>query len=140
MKKRKLQSEINVVPYIDVMLVLLIIFMVTAPMLKTGIEVDLPNTNAESLTPIKSVPIVVTVDVTNRYRINKGGAKNKFLSKRQLVLNVKSLLQKNKQVPVYVRADENLSYGDVVNVMVLLQQAGVENVSLVTEPFKNAKR
>ncbi|RLA07078.1 MAG: protein TolR [Gammaproteobacteria bacterium] len=140
MKKRKLQAEINVVPYIDVMLVLLIIFMITAPMLKTGIEVDLPNTNAESLNPIKTPPIVLTIDVMGRYSINQGGKKNKYLSKRDLILSVKNLLSKKPAAAVYIRADENLPYGDVVKAMVVLQLSGVQNVSMVTEPLSNVKR
>jgi len=135
-KKRKLMAEINVVPYIDVMLVLLIIFMVTAPLLTQGIEVELPKANAE---PIESVPdhdpLVLSVDAEGNLYINAGDDEDKPSSGKKIVTIVSVVLGEKPETPVYVKADRAVSYGNVVGAMVLLQQAGANNIGFVTDPL-----
>ena len=135
-KKRKLMAEINVVPYIDVMLVLLIIFMVTAPLLTQGIEVELPKANAE---PIESVPdhdpLVLSVDAEGNLYINAGDDEDKPSSGKKIVTIVSVVLGEKPATPVFVKADRAVSYGNVVGAMVLLQQAGANNIGFVTDPL-----
>ena len=128
-------GEINVVPYIDVMLVLLVIFMVTAPLLTQGIEVDLPRANAE---PIESVPdhdpLVISVDAAGNLYINAGDDEDKPIDAQTLVTRVGALLRIRPGIPVVVRGDRSVPYGQVVHVMTLLQKAGAPSVGLVTDP------
>ena len=136
MKKRKLMGEINVVPYIDVMLVLLVIFMVTAPLLTQGIEVDLPKANAE---PIESVPdhdpLVLSVDAAGNLYINAGDNEDEPASGQRILTVVSIVLEEKPDTPVYVKADRAVPYGNVVGAMVLLQQAGANNIGFVTDPL-----
>jgi biopolymer transport protein TolR len=136
LKKRKLMNEINVVPYIDVMLVLLIIFMVTAPLLTQGIEVNLPKANAE---PIESVPdhdpLVLSVDAQGNLYINAGDDEDKPSSGRKIVTIVSVVLGEKPKTPVFVKADRAVPYGNIVGAMVLLQQAGANNIGFVTDPL-----
>lgn len=136
MKKRKLMGEINVVPYIDVMLVLLVIFMVTAPLLTQGIEVDLPKANAE---PIETVPdhdpLVLSVDAEGNLFLNAGDDEDKPASSQRIVTVVSIVLEEKPDTPVYVKADRAVAYGNVVGAMVLLQQAGANNIGFVTDPL-----
>ncbi len=136
MQKRKLIAEINVVPYIDVMLVLLIIFMVTAPLLTQGIKVDLPKAGAE---PIRDVPnqppLVVSIDAVGNLYINVGDDEDKPVSGKEIVARTGAVLRNRPQTPVLVKADRAVEYGFVVGAMVLLQRAGAENVGFVTDPL-----
>lgn len=136
LKKRKLMAEINVVPYIDVMLVLLIIFMVTAPLLTQGIEVELPKANAE---PIESVPdhdpLVLSVDAEGNLYINAGDDEDKPSSGKKILTIVSVVLEEKPETPLFVKADRAVAYGNVVGAMVLLQQAGAKNIGFVTDPL-----
>jgi len=136
MQKRKLMGEINVVPYIDVMLVLLIIFMVTAPLLTQGIKVELPKAGAE---PIQDVPnhppIVISVDVEGRLYINLGDDEDQPASSQEIVAKTSAVLRNRPETPILVKADRAVPYGNVVGAMVLLQQAGADNVGFVTDPL-----
>ena len=136
LKKRKLMSEINVVPYIDVMLVLLVIFMVTAPLLTQGIEVELPKANAE---PIESVPdhapLVLSVDAEGNFYINAGDDEDQPSSGKKIATIVGVILGEKPETPVFVKADRAVSYGNVVGAMVVLQQAGASNIGFVTDPL-----
>ena len=134
MKKRRSVSEINVVPYIDVMLVLLIIFMVTAPLLKQGVDVDLPTAPANPLDAKSPEPIVVTIDKEGLMYLNIAVDPDSGISAESLVKQVKSALGKEPKRPVMVRGDANGPYQNVVATLVLLQQADVGSVGLVTEP------
>jgi biopolymer transport protein TolR len=125
-------SEINVVPYIDVMLVLLIIFMVTAPLLSQGVEVNLPETEAKTLDESDEEPMVVSVDQQGQYFLNLGGQTDKPLEAKVLVKRIESLLGQRTDKTVYIKGDRNASYGQVVAVMALLQQSGVRDLGLVT--------
>ena len=130
--KRKLEAQINVVPYIDVMLVLLIIFMVTTPLLKQGVKVDLPNAHAKRLSTKDMQPVIVTVNRSGKYFVNlqKG---NGYVSQDKLGKVVSGFLNKNSKRDVLVRGDKDVSYGKVVAAMVLLQSGGVDKVGLMTE-------
>ena len=134
MKKRRPIAEINVVPYIDVMLVLLIIFMVTAPLLKQGVDVDLPNAPANPLDVNSPEPIVVSVDKEGAMFLNIAADSEAELDAETLVRQVKAALIKEPKRPVMVRGDANGPYQNVVSTLVLLQQAEVGSVGLVTDP------
>ena len=127
-------SEINVVPYIDVMLVLLIIFMVTAPLLKQGVDVDLPQAPAEALDIDSPEPIVISVDRDGRYYLNIARDPDAPIEAEPLISAIQAALLKQKTRPVMVRGDKNGPYQNVVSLLVLLQRADIESVGLVTEP------
>ena len=136
MQRRKLIGEINVVPYIDVMLVLLIIFMVTAPLLTQGIEVDLPKSGAEPIADTSGKPpIVLSVDAEGNLYINYGDDEDKPSSSDKIVSTVATIIEANPDLPVLVKADRAVAYGIVVGAMVLLQRAGAEKVGFVTDPL-----
>ncbi len=129
-------AEINVVPYIDVMLVLLIIFMVTAPLLTQGIKVDLPKSGAEPIPDTSDVaPLVVSVDAAGNLYINIGDNENSPQPAAEIVNRTRILLEANPTVQVLVKADRAVPYGNVVGAMVLLQQGGAESVGFVTDPL-----
>ncbi|MBE9563839.1 MAG: protein TolR [Proteobacteria bacterium] len=132
-KKRRAVSEINVVPYIDVMLVLLIIFMITAPIVQQGIEIELPKVAANSLPPEQQEPIILTVSKTGEYFLNVGDNLKKPVSDEIVMQRVALILKQKPQIPVLVRGDKDVAYGSVTTAMVLLQSAGVEKVGLMTD-------
>lgn len=135
-KKRKLIAEINVVPYIDVMLVLLIIFMVTAPLLTQGIKVELPKAGAEPIEDVSNQPpLVISVDAEGNLYINVGDDEDEPVTGRDIVARVAAVLRNRPNTPVLVKADRAVAYGNVVGAMVLLQQGGAENVGFVTDPL-----
>ena len=131
-RKRRM-SEINVVPYIDVMLVLLVIFMVTAPLLTEGVQVELPQTFAKTITDEQEEPVVVSVDASGKYYINIGDDIDKSLDVETLVTRVAAVMRHRPGQGIYVKGDKNVKYGSVVYIMALLQKAGVGKVGLVTE-------
>ncbi len=133
-------SQINVVPFIDVMLVLLIIFMITAPMLQQGVEVDLPEAEAQALEAQERVgePIVVTVTSAGVMSLNQGPLVNEPLAGPQLVEIVQELLAARPDTQAYVRGDRQVDYGRVMDAMVALQRAGAGRVGLLTEPPRDA--
>ncbi|OGI37337.1 MAG: protein TolR [Candidatus Muproteobacteria bacterium RBG_16_64_10] len=128
-RRKKLMSEINVVPYIDVMLVLLVIFMITAPLLSQGVKVDLPQAASRPVDVQDRETLVVTVDREGRYFLD-----DKRLLPDELGKKVAAILRLRPQTPVLVRGDRRVDYGEVVKVMTLLQGAGAESVGLLTEP------
>ena len=130
-RKKRLMSEINVVPYIDVMLVLLVIFMVTAPLLSTGVKVDLPQTNAEAMPEVDEEPFVVTVDIDGNFYLNDN--EDAVVDPAEVQRQAQAVLSRNPRLPFMVRGDTAANYAYVVEAMVLLQQAGVQSVGLVTE-------
>ena len=136
LQKRKLMAEINVVPYIDVMLVLLIIFMVTAPLLTQGIKVELPKTGAEPIADVPNQPpLVLSVDAEGNLYLNVGDDEDEPSSATKIVQLTRALLNERPNTPVLVKADRAVAYGNVVGAMVLLQQAGAESVGFVTDPL-----
>jgi biopolymer transport protein TolR len=126
-------SEINVVPYIDVMLVLLVIFMITAPLLTEGVKVDLPQAQAKPVDRSDSEPLIVIIDSGGQIYINFGDNKDDPIDSTTLVARVSAVMRHQPGKQVLVRGDENVPYGDVVFVMTLLQQAGAPSVGLLTE-------
>ncbi len=133
-KRKKPVSEINVVPYIDVMLVLLIIFMVTAPLITQGVDVDLPQASAEPINDDGKLPLVASVDAEGNYYINIGGDQEQAMSAADVATLVAAHLQLEPETPVVVRGDGAVSYNQVLQLMVLLQRAGAERVGLMTRP------
>ena len=134
MRKRRSMSEINVVPYIDVMLVLLIIFMVTAPLLQQGVDVELPQAPANPLDADSPEPIVISVDRQGAMYLNIAIDPDSSIAAVTLVNEVKAALALDPGRPVLVRGDANGPYQHVVSTLVLLQQAEVDSVGLVTDP------
>lgn len=132
-KKRRAVSEINVVPYIDVMLVLLIIFMITAPIVQQGVEIELPKVSANSLPPDQQEPVILTVSKTGEYYLNVGDNLKKPVSEDVVTQRVSLILKQKPETPVLVRGDKDADYGSVTTAMVLLQAAGVEKVGLMTD-------
>ena len=132
-KKRRPVAEINVVPYIDVMLVLLIIFMITAPIVQQGVEIELPQLSANSLPPDQQEPVILSVSKDGRYYLNIGDNRKKPLESDDVVRRISLVLKQKPQTPILVRGDKDASYGAVTTAMVLLQSAGVEKVGLMTE-------
>ena len=133
-KRRKPVAEINVVPYIDVMLVLLIIFMVTAPLITQGVKVDLPKADAEPLSKDSKPPLVASVDAEGNYYLAVGTGKNEPMSAEEVATLVAAHLQVEPETPVVVNGDGAVSYDAVIQLMVLLQQqAGVPSVGLMTD-------
>lgn len=136
-KKRAL-ADINVVPYIDVMLVLLIIFMITAPLLTQGVNVHMPEAKAKVIDAPEQKPMIISVDEQGNYYLNISSTPTVPMSPKQLAVRVAAELQvaqkQGKKEAVYVKGDEHVDYGKVVGAMVMLQQAGVADIGLVTEP------
>ena len=136
--RRKPMSQINVVPYIDVMLVLLVIFTVTAPMMQQGVDIDLPKVAGE---PVEIDPeqkeeerIVVAVDAEGRFYLDQDGADAQPMDEVALANRVQALLAERENKQVYVRGNQAVNYGRVVEALAALQAAGAGGVSLITEP------
>ncbi len=136
-KRRRPVSEINVVPYIDVMLVLLIIFMVTAPLVTQGVKVDLPKAEAEALDSEAKPPLIASVDAQGQYFLNVGDSQEQALQAADLATLVAAHLQVEPDTPVVVKGDGAVAYSEIVQLMVLLQRAGVPSVGLMTAPPEN---
>ncbi len=132
-QRRAPMAEINVVPYIDVMLVLLVIFMITAPLLSQGVKVDLPQAASQPLEQDSQEPLVVTVDAEGNYYINVGGKDDEPVDAEAIVQRTAAVLRRQPDTPVMVRGDAHVSYGQVVQVMTWLQAAGAPSVGLMTE-------
>ncbi len=132
-KKSKVNAEMNVVPYIEVMTVLLVIFMLTSPMLTQGVDVNLPQAGAEPVETEDEEPLVVTVDREGQYYINVGGDDRVPISREEVASRVGKVLASAPQKLLLVRGDRDVSYDQVVQLMVLMQQAGAGSVGLVTE-------
>ena len=132
-KRLRPVAEINVVPYIDVMLVLLIIFMVTAPLLMQGVEVELPKAEAQAVESDDSDPLIASIKANGELFLNVGGDESTAISPEVLQRRVGAVLRANPNNPVLVLGDQAVAYGDVVSLMVMLQAAGATNVGLVTE-------
>ncbi len=121
-------SEINVTPFVDVMLVLLVIFMVTAPMMQQGLDVNLPKT-ASSGVSLNEDPFVLIIDAKGQIRIGES-----VVSAQNLSVKIKAIFETRNSKQVYIQADEKVDYGTVAYVMGEVRQAGITNMSLITQP------
>jgi biopolymer transport protein TolR len=131
--KRKLVAEINVVPYIDVTLVLLVVFMITAPLLMQGVKVELPDANSAPMDTKDQEPFIVSIKADGSYWIDVKG-ENRVQSLAVIKDRVAKVLRQTPKTPVLVWGDSSVDYGVVVNLMSELQAAGAPSVGLVTEP------
>ena len=133
MRPRRAVAEINVVPYIDVMLVLLVIFMATAPLLMQGVEVDLPKANSTPVSDSDAEPLIVSIDAHAKLYLNLGASDDQALSIETVRQRVATVLKRNPDKAVMVWGDAAVPYGEVVSLMSELQAAGAPSVGLVTE-------
>ena len=133
MRPRRAVAEINVVPYIDVMLVLLVIFMATAPLLMQGVEVELPKANSTPVSDSDAEPLIVSIDAEARLYLNLGASDDQALSIETVRQRVATVLKRNPDKAVMVWCDARVPYGEVVSLMSELQSAGAPSVGLVTE-------
>ena len=138
--KRRPMAEINVVPYIDVMLVLLVIFMITTPLLNLGVEVNLPKADAAPLDSEQNdEPMIVTVLKNGDLYLNAGGevdgVTSGLIDSESLVTTVGAIVRRNPEIQVLVGGDEEVGYGHIYGAMVLLQKAGVTKVGLMSDPL-----
>jgi biopolymer transport protein TolR len=141
-RRQRLMGEINVVPYIDVMLVLLIIFMVTAPLLTQGVKVELPKAGAEPLDPrdVKNQePLILSVDRQGRLYLNVGADASRPLSEPTLIARATAALRRAPGRAVLVKGDQAVAYGRVVEAMVMLQRAGATKVGFLPDPLPPAR-
>ena len=134
--QKKRMAEINVVPYIDVMLVLLVIFMVTAPLLTEGYRVQLPEAKAKPVKKSEQSPVIVSVDNQGRLYVNLGEAPKQPIKAKVLVARVVARRKQHPDIPVLIQGDVNADYGKVINAMSLLNEAGIDNFSLITKPAR----
>jgi len=130
--RKRPMSEINVVPYIDVMLVLLVIFMITAPLLTQGVKVDLPQASAKPMSSQEQKPLILSVDVQGQLYLDVGDLPNEPIDPETLVARIHAVLINKKGTQVLVRGDEGVAYGKVMDAMVLAQKAGAASVGLIT--------
>jgi biopolymer transport protein TolR len=131
----RLNADINVVPYIDVMLVLLVIFMITAPLLTQGINVHLPNAKGKAIST-KKEPIILSIDQKGNYFLNNTKQPSKAITKQQLLSTIYAIMHKDKKnsPAIYVKGDKDVEYGKIVTAMSLLQKAGATQIGLFTQP------
>ncbi|MEO8306808.1 MAG: protein TolR [Pseudomonadota bacterium] len=134
-RKRKLIGEINVVPYIDVMLVLLIIFMATAPLLTQGVKVELPKSSSEPLPASDQQPLILSIDSEAQMFLNVGATASSPLDESALLAAVRQAMAANPDRDVLVKADTRVAYGKVIGAMVILQQGGASKVGFLTDPL-----
>jgi len=132
-KRRRKVAEINVVPYIDVMLVLLIIFMVTAPLITQGVNVELPNADAEPLEKDSEDPLVASVDADGSYYLNKRENPKQSLTEDEFMIEAAAFRELHPNAPVVVKGDKRVRYEEVIRVMAMLQAVGFPSVGLMTE-------
>ncbi len=133
-QRRRPMAEINVVPYIDVSLVLLIIFMVTAPMLQTGVDVELPQAEAKTVDPSQDLPIIISVNAEGELFLDTGNRGDVQIEEADLAAKVTEALAKKPGLAVLIRGDKKVDYGRVVTIMANLKNAGVPSVGLMTSP------
>lgn len=139
-KRKKLKADINVVPYIDVMLVLLIIFMVTAPLLNLGVDIELPESELAKSLNVDKDPVVVTVDQAGTLFLTLPEAKSEQVTADELRTKIAAFVRNNPKQPVYVAGDGKAEYGKIYDAMALLQSAGVPKVGLMGQPPQDKAR
>ena len=135
-KRRKPMAEINVVPYIDVMMVLLVIFMISTPLLTQGVKVELPQASTETLDIKPTETVIVKVDVQGQYYLTLGTGKENSVSREGLVDQIKNKLLEQPKISVLVAGDKEVRYVFIMDVLALLSQAGIPNVGLMTKSLE----
>ncbi len=137
-KKRRVMAEMNVVPYIDVMLVLLVIFMVTAPMIQSGVQIDMPDANAKPLESSNDEPpLIININQAGDISIDDKGETSELQSTADITQQISGQLGKEGKRPVYISADSQISYDIVLRAMVAAQQAGAKKIGLKADPEAN---
>lgn len=139
MKRRNLISDINVVPYIDVMLVLLVIFMISAPLMVQGIQVNLPQASSEALPVTNNEPLIVSIDKNGELFLETDSTKDKSLSLKELNFSVTKIFESNPNLQVVIRGDGKVQYEKVMTVMAELQMAGATDIGLISKPISLKK-
>jgi biopolymer transport protein TolR len=141
-QRKRALADINIVPYIDVMLVLLVIFMIATPLLTQGVKVDLPHTKAAPIKTEQQIPLIVTVDAEGHYFLNTDNDSQTELTAQQLAIRVAAEIaiakQSGQERQVLVKGDQAVNYGKVVQAMAVLQKAGVPRVGLMTQDVESA--
>ena len=140
MRQRRLMNQINVVPYIDVMLVLLVIFMITAPLLTQGVKVELAEADAKPIEDDAKRPLVVSVEADGTWSITYDDDRTQQVDAEELLLKSAAIIQNNPGIPVLIKGDKGVVYDRVVQAMVVLQSAGAPSVGLITQPPEPAAR
>ena len=138
MRKRKLVSDINVVPYIDFMLVLLVVFMVSAPLMVQGILLNLPEASNEPLPREQQDPLIISVDSKGQFYLEIQSSQNEPLALLQLSEKISSILKINPSLQVVVRGDGQVEYQRIISLMSELQNTGVDNVGLITSSSRKS--
>ena len=138
-RKSRTVAEINVVPYIDVLLVLLVIFIATAPVVMTGVTVDLPKATAEAMNEDQRTPVIASVDAVGQYYVSVDSTSVKAQDLNAVTALVREELSRDPSRPVVVQGDARVAYDSVIQLMNALKQAGVTSVGLVTEPLPESK-
>lgn len=133
-RARRQVSEINVVPYIDVMLVLLVIFMITAPLLRTGVEIDLPDADATPIPGDAQDPLILSVDKAGEWYLNVGETQDEPITRQEALKLSSAIIRLNPDKRVMVQGDTLVDYGQVMEAMVMLQKAGASEIGLMAEP------
>ncbi len=133
-RRRTLLSEINVVPYIDVMLVLLVVFMIAAPLMVQGVLVNLPETLSEPLPREKNDPLIISIKSEGTFFLETQATKNTPLGLDEISIQVEKILKANPSMQVVVRGDGGVKYQKVMELMSVLQASGAEDVGLITQP------
>ena len=131
-RRKKIMAEINVVPYIDVTLVLLIIFMITTPLLNLGVDVSLPESSASTMT-IETEPVIININESGDFFLSIGGEFEE-INEEQLAIKLAAFIRANKDIPILIGADRKVDYGRAYEAMVVAQQAGALKVGLISDP------
>ena len=133
-KKRRYLTEINVIPYVDVMLVLLVIFMVTAPFMIQGIDVDLPEVESQPIEKANLENVTISISSIGDFFIDFESSKNKAFSIVELKEELLKILKNNDSIVIYVRSDKEVIFGEVAKLMSLLQELKPDSINFITEP------
>ncbi len=133
-QRRRPMAEINVVPYIDVTLVLLIIFIVTAPMMQMGVDVELPQAEAKTVETDEQLPLIISIKADGSLFLNEGNQADSPVTAPELPQRIQAVLAKKPGLAVLIRGDQHVDYGRVVTIMAALKEAGVPSVGLMTRP------
>lgn len=134
-KKRRYLTEINVIPYVDVMLVLLVIFMVTAPFMIQGIDINLPEVNSQPIDKANLENITISINAEGKFYLDLDSLKGKAFLINELKQEIQKILKNNSSLEIYIRADKNVIFGEVAKLMSLLQDLKPDAINFITEPI-----